>query len=129
MKEPDQKVNDKKLLIIDDEPNFAGLVVEYFKSLGYDARQALNLEDAINVFRALKPGVVLLDFNMPMVTGEKFLPILQTMNPHVRVIVVTGCLQEEVEDKFKGLGYYGFFEKGDLSLEKVRLKVEEALNS
>jgi len=122
-------MKDKKLLVIDDEPNFAGLVVEYFKSLGYDARQALSLEDAITVFRSQKPSVVLLDFNMPMVTGEKFLPILQTMNPHVRVIVVTGCLQEEVEEKFRGLGYYGFFEKGDLSLEKVRTKVEEALNT
>ena len=129
MKESNKKPLEKKLLIIDDEPNFAGLVVEYFKSLGYDARQALNLEDAITVFRNQKPSVVLLDFNMPMVTGEKFLPILQTMNPHVRVIVVSGCLQEEVEEKFKGLGYYGFFEKGDLSLEKVRLKVEEALNT
>ena len=122
-------MREKKILVIDDEPNFTGLVLEYFKSLGYDARQALNFEDAINTFRAQKPEVVLLDFNMPMVTGEKFLPILQTMNPHVRVIVVTGCLQEEVEDKFKGLGYFAFFEKGDLSLEKVRSKVEEALNT
>ncbi len=129
MKNLDQKKLEKKLLIIDDEPNFTNLVVEYFKSLGYDAREALNLEDAITVFRNQKPDVVLLDFNMPMVTGEKFLPILQTMNPHVRVIVVSGCIQEEVEEKFKGLGYYGFFEKGDLSLEKVRAKVEEALNT
>lgn len=120
---------EKKILVIDDEPNFASLVVEYFKSIGYDARMALNLEDAITTFRTQKPGVVILDFNMPMVTGEKFLPILQTMNPRVRVIVVTGCLQDEVEQKFKGLGYYGFFEKGDLSLEKVRTKVEEALNN
>jgi DNA-binding NtrC family response regulator len=122
-------MREKKLLIIDDEPNFASLVVEYFKTAGYDARFALNLEDAITTFRNQKPSVVLLDFNMPMVTGEKFLPILQTMNPHVRVIVVTGCLQDEVEQKFKGLGYYGFFEKGDLSLETVRTKVEEALSA
>ena len=118
---------DKKILVIDDEPNFARLVVEYFKLLGYDARFAFNLEDAITVFRNQKPNVVLLDFNMPMVTGEKFLPILQIMNPSVKVIVVSGCLEDEVEEKFKGLGYFGFFEKGDLSLEKVHRKVEEAL--
>ena len=122
-------MREKKILVIDDEPNFTELVVEYFKNAGYDARMALNLEDAVTVFRKQKPNVVLLDFNMPMVTGEKFLPILQTMNPLVRVIVVTGCLQDEVESKFKGLGYYGFFEKGDLSLEKVRSKVEEALST
>jgi DNA-binding NtrC family response regulator len=120
-------LREKKLLVIDDEPNFSTMVVEYFKNAGYDARLALNLEDAVTTFRSQKPEVVLLDFNMPMVTGEKFLPILQSMNPHVRVIVVTGCVQEEVEGKFKGLGYYGFFEKGDLSLEKIRAKVEEAL--
>lgn len=122
-------MRDKKILVIDDEPNFAELVVEYFKALGYDARSALNLEDAVKQFRSQKPSVVILDFNMPMVTGEKFLPILQAMNPLIQVIVVTGCLQEEVEAKFKGLGYFGFFEKGDLSLEKVRSKVEEALKS
>src|SRR5262245_50846535 len=122
-------MREKKLLVIDDEPNFAGLVVEYFKGAGYDARMALNLEDAVNSFKNQKPNVVILDFNMPMVTGEKFLPILQTMNPHVRVIVVTGCLQDEVEEKFKGLGYFAFFEKGDLSLETVRVKVEEALST
>ena len=120
---------EKKLLIIDDEPSFVELIVEYFKGAGYDVRSALNLEDAIQAFRTQRPRVVLLDFNMPMVTGEKFLPILQNLNPSVRVIVVTGCIEEEVEEKFKGLGYYGFFEKGNLSLEKLKQKVDEALTS
>ena len=118
----------KRVLIVDDEPNFGQLIAEYLQSAGYEVFIACNLEDALNLFRKQKPRVVLLDFNMPMVTGEKFLPILQSLDPTVRVIVVTGCLQEEVEDKFKGLGYFGFFEKGNLSLEKVRQKVEEAFN-
>ena len=119
---------DKKLLVIDDEPAFAEMVVEYFRTAGYDIRAAHNLEDAITVFRQHRPRVVLLDFNMPMVTGEKFLPILQNLNPMVKVIVITGCLEEEVESKFKGLGYFGFFEKGNLSLEKVKKKVDEGLS-
>jgi DNA-binding NtrC family response regulator len=122
-------VRDRKLLVIDDDPSFGELMVEYFKNLDFDVRSALNLEDAINVFRTQKPSVVLLDFNMPMVTGEKFLPILQSMNPLIQVIVVTGCLHEEVEAKFKGLGYFWFFEKGNLSLEQMQVKVEEALKS
>ena len=116
-----------RLLIIDDEPSFTELLVDYFKGAGYDVRTAHNLEGAIRAFRAQKPGVVLLDFNMPMVTGDKFLPILLNLNPALRVIVITGCLEEEVEAKFKGLGYFGFFQKGGLSLEKLKHKVEEAL--
>ena len=122
-------MTDKKVLIIDDEPSFVQMVLEFFRVAGYDARAALNLEDAINAFRQHKPKVVLLDFNMPMITGEKFLPILQNLNPSVKIIVVTGCLQEEVEHKFKGMGYFAFFEKGNLSLEKMKQKVEEALSS
>ena len=118
---------DNKILVIDDEANFVELVTEYFRGAGYNVRAATNLEDAIQAFRQQKPKVVMLDFNMPMVTGEKFLPILQNLNPSVRIIVVSGCLEEDVEKKFKGLGYYAFFEKGDLSLEKVRAKVDEAL--
>ena len=118
---------DKKLLIIDDEPHFVELLVEYFKGAGYDVRTAHNLEGAIQSFRTQKPRVVLLDFNMPMVTGDKFLPVLMKLNPSLRVIVITGCLEEEVEAKFKGLGYFGFFQKGGLSLEKLRQKVDEAL--
>ena len=118
---------DKKLLVIDDEPGFVGMVVEYFSTAGYDIRGALNLEDAVTAFKQQKPKVVLLDFNMPMVTGDKFLPILQNLNPSVKIIVITGCVEEEVEQKFKGLGYFAFFEKGNLSLQKVKQKVDEAL--
>lgn len=119
----------KKLLIVDDEPSFTQLVIEYFGSQGYEAYSANNLEEAINLFKTHRPKAVILDFNMPLVTGEKLLPILQSLEPSVRVIVVTGCLEEEVEDRFKGLGYFGFFEKGTLSLDKLRHKVDEALSS
>jgi len=118
-------MNEKKILIVDDDSHFTELLVEYFKSADYDVHVALNLEGAIQIFRSQQPEVVLLDFNMPMVSGEKFLPILKNLNPLVRVIVITGCLEEEVKEKFKDLDYCGFFEKGNLSLEALRQKVDE----
>ncbi len=117
----------KKILVVDDEQGFLQLMRDYFKPLGYDVNIASNLEDAIVAFRQERPKVVLLDFNMPLITGEKFLPLLQSVEPMVRAIVVSGCLVEEVEEKFKGLGYFAFFRKGDLSLEKLRQSVDEAL--
>jgi DNA-binding NtrC family response regulator len=116
-----------KLLVIDDEPAFTQLIVEYFKVHGFEVSVANNVEDALKQYRRHQPPVVLLDFNMPLVNGDKFLPLLQDMNPLVRVIVVSGCTEEEVEEKFRGLGYFGFFEKGALSLDKLREKVDEAL--
>ena len=118
----------KKILIVDDEPEFCQLIVEYFKSVGYQPRSAKDTEEAVTVFRKFKPRVVLLDFNMPLVTGEKFLPVLQSIDPMVKAIVVSGCIEEDVEEKFRGLGYFAFFQKGSLSLEELRDKVDEALN-
>lgn len=117
----------KKILIVDDEPGFTQLMVEYFKAMGYEAHSAGNADDGMALFKKHKPMVVILDFNMPLVTGDQFLPILQGMNPRVKAIVVSGCLEEEVEERFRGLGYFSFFEKATLSLEKLKQKVDEAL--
>ena len=117
----------RTLLVIDDESGFAEMVLEYFRQSDYKVHAALNLEDAIMLFKQFKPDVVILDYNMPMVTGEKFLPILHSLNPTVKVILITGELEEEVKDKFKGMSYFAFFEKGNFSLEQLKAKVEEAL--
>lgn len=117
----------KKVLIIDDERGFSQLVVDFFETHDYQVFAADNLEDALAAFRRERPKVVLLDFNMPKVTGERLLPLLQTVDPTVKVIVVSGFIEEEVEEKFKGMGYYSFFKKGDLSFQKLKDKVDEAL--
>jgi DNA-binding response OmpR family regulator len=120
MKEP--------ILIVDDEVEFAKTLSTYFRGQGYPVHTSTNLEDAINIFKREKPKVVLLDFNMPIANGDQFLPILQNILPTVRIIVVTGCAAEEVEDRFRGLGYFSLFEKGGLSLEKLKMKVDEAIS-
>ncbi len=118
----------KKILVVDDDKNFNQLLRDYFKVFGYEVKVAENCDDGLEVFKRYKPRVVLLDFNMPLISGEKFLPVLQGLDPMVRAIVISGCIEEEVEEKFRGLGYFAFFEKGTLSLETLRNKVDEALN-
>ncbi len=116
----------KRLLVVDDEEGFLELVKDYFVSKGYEVSTAMNVDEALKLYRKFVPKVVLLDFNLPVVSGEKILPMFQSVNPSVRVIVVTGCIGEEVEERFKGLGYFAYFEKSGLSLERVHEKVEEA---
>lgn len=117
----------QKIMIVDDDLAFSQMVSEYFRTHGYEVNVANNLEDAILVFRRVRPTVVLMDYNMPIVNGDKFLPILQELEAKVKAIVISGCTEEDVEQRFRGLGYYAFFEKAGLSLEKVKAKVDEAL--
>ena len=117
-----------KLLIIDDDLGFLLMAADYFRSNGYEVYTADTMDQAIKIYKRERPPVVLLDFYLPLVTGEKLLPVLQEINPAVRAIVVSGYIKEEVEEKFKGLGYFAYIEKGDMSLEGLKQKVEEALN-
>lgn len=117
------------VLVVDDDAGFAALATDYFRARGFEAWTATGFEDALELFRRHRPGVVLLDLNMPLVNGDRFLPLLQEIEPRVRAIVVSGCLKEEVEERFAGLGYYAFFEKGTLSLDQVKEKVDEAYGS
>lgn len=116
------------MLIIDDDVEFAQTLADFFKAKGFRVSVANDFYGALDIFRRDKPKVVLLDFKMPFTTGEQLLPLLQHLRPGVRTIVITGCIGEEVEEKFKGLGYFCFFEKAGLSLEKLGQKVEEALS-
>lgn len=112
---------------MDDDLAFAQMIGEYFGGR-YHVLTANNLDEAIRCFRRHRPKVVLLDFSMPLLNGDQCLPVLQELDPTVRAIVITGCRREEVEQKFKGLGYYALFEKGAMSLEDVALKVDEAFH-
>jgi DNA-binding NtrC family response regulator len=117
----------KKLLVIDDESTFTSVISEYFEPFGFQILAAHSADQALKIFKKHRPKVALLDFRMPEITGEIFLRQLQAVDPKVRVIVVTGYTPGEVEDKFRGAGYFAFFEKLGLSLDNLKLKVEEAL--
>jgi DNA-binding NtrC family response regulator len=115
----------KKVLVIDDDLSFGRMLTDYLRSKGWDVAVSDNPADAIEAFRTKRPRVVILDFNMPLATGDRFLPLLQEIEPHVKAVVVSGMTGEDVEDKFRGLGYYAFFEKGALSLEKLGQTLDE----
>lgn len=119
----------RKVLIVDDDVSYGKMMVALLKVLGYEAILSNHFDDAIEAFRRHRPSVVLLDYNMPLVSGDKFLPLLQQMDPMVRVLVVSGCDETEITESFQGMGYFGFIAKGSLSAESLKEKLNEAFSS
>lgn len=52
--------------------------------------EASNGEDAIRLTTEYKPDVVLLDINMPKMTGLRALPEIKRIHPAARVVILTG---------------------------------------
>ena len=59
----------KKLLIIDDEPDFANLVRDHLNGAGFDAESVYSGDEGLAKIRVSKPDLVLLDVMMPGTDG------------------------------------------------------------
>lgn len=59
----------KKILVVDDEPDFANLVVDQLKKVGYKVDVAYDGASALRKMRLNKPNAVVLDVMMPEIDG------------------------------------------------------------
>jgi CheY-like chemotaxis protein len=86
----------KKILIVDDVPDVADLLGVYLKNKGYEVRCAYSGPMAIACAAMFRPEAVLLDVNMPEVSGYD---VARTLRDHTRaprpVIVAVSALADE----------------------------------
>ena len=85
-----------RLLIVDDEPKVAEMLVHMFTAKGYDAIAVGRGEDALALTDAFRPQTVLLDLLLPGMSGIDILKQLKQLSPPPRVIVVSGADLDEV---------------------------------
>lgn len=64
-------MNKKKILVVDDELDMLKLMSLRFERSGYDVIKATNGREALRLMRNEKPDLVILDFLMPVMTGDK----------------------------------------------------------
>lgn len=119
----------RKVLIVDDDRSFLDMLQNYFVSHQYEVTCAENTSKALAAMREGRFKVVILDYQMPQAKGDDLIAMLQKINPAAKFIIVTGVLSEDVEARFKGLGYFAYFEKATLpfkALEETILKAFDA---
>lgn len=116
-----------KIVVADDEPRVRGVIALLLKEEGYEVRTASNGQEAVETALAFRPDVILLDQQMPLLTGVQALEKIKAARPDPVVILVTafGSVSLAVEAVKKGA--YDFIEKpfdNDKLLLTVRRAVE-----
>jgi len=115
-----------RLLVVDDEKAFLDLFKSYLANRNYDVVCAENAMEAVKAMKKNQFKVVLLDYNMPDFKGSDLISMLQGINPEAKFIVITGMIGEDVEEKFKGSGYYAYFEKGQMPFPEIEEAIQNA---
>ena len=77
------------VLIVDDEPSIVSTLADLFTSEGYSVRLATNALEAITAIAYRPPAVMLLDFNMPILSGGDVIRRLQSAGHAFPIAIVT----------------------------------------
>ena len=81
--------NLNRLLVIDDDAKITALFTEFFGDL-YEVETARNGVQGLTAMLDRRPDLVLLDINMPGVSGLQVLRDIKNIDQRIPVIVVTG---------------------------------------
>ncbi len=90
-----------RVLLIDDEREFAVTLTERLRLRGYDARAAFTAGEAVAAAEAAPPDVVLLDLNLPGVRGVELLMTLRRLLPQGEILLLSGHL--DLAEKIEGV--------------------------
>jgi two-component system, OmpR family, response regulator AdeR len=93
--------NAQLVLIVEDEATLAQTIELYLRHEGYRTERAADGQRGIELFRAARPDLVLLDLGLPRVDG---LEVLRTIRAASDVPVVILTAREEEVDELLGLG-------------------------
>lgn len=96
---------DKLILIVEDDANFAGILRDFARQKGFKTIVALNGNDGLFFARKFLPAAIILDMNLPLIDGNSILKILKNNEElkHILVHVVSaGEISLQVRDKVEG---------------------------
>lgn len=94
----------KKILVVDDEMEFVNDFAKGLAMFGYEVFKAGDSEGALNIIESKMPDIVLCDYRLPDMDGDKLLEKIKTGYPVIKVIMVTAYYDEVVEKRFMNLG-------------------------
>jgi DNA-binding NtrC family response regulator len=126
-----------RILIIDDEKNIREIFSLLLQEKGYLVETAENGKKGLETARKFTPDLILLDMNLPDISGIDVLPQVKDFLPDTAVIIITafGTIKNAVEAT--KLGAYDYMEKPidndellliisrALKVKKLQLEVEE----
>ncbi len=104
---------DKKILVVDDEPNVVRTLTFVLKKEGYDVSSATNGEEALTKARELRPNLMFLDVMMPKKNGYEVCRELRgdsTMND-IHIVMLSAKGQETDREKALHFGADEFMTK------------------
>ena len=99
------------MFVVDDEPSVQTALVRLLASAGYQARGFLSARAFLAEYRPVAPGCLILDLQMPEVTGLDLLETLRVTDSALGVIFLSGRGDVPATAKAMKMGAIDFLTK------------------
>ncbi|MFO0593176.1 MAG: response regulator, partial [Polyangiaceae bacterium] len=127
-KEPSAFKGSGNVLVVDDDDLVRNIARRLLQRMGFEVTVAVDGREALDIFLTdpKKYALVLLDLTMPRVSGAEAFAEMKRINPTVKVLLMSGFTESEVEDAFGPDGPVGFLPK-PFDIQSLGDAVREAL--
>ena len=98
----------KRVLVVDDEPDFLEMMQLRLELQGYEVLTAEDGRQALERVKKDKPDIVLLDIMMPVMNGLEVLKKIRSINRKLPVYILTAFSNEErfrLAEQFSASGF------------------------
>ncbi|MEI6126812.1 MAG: response regulator [Pseudomonadota bacterium] len=98
-------MNTIKILLVDDNDHILDIFKEFFESKGDITEAAKNGREGVDKYRTLRPDIVLMDMQMPVMNGYESSKGIKNLDPNAKILMVTGHPNDPLAEKSLLEGY------------------------
>jgi two-component system response regulator HydG len=121
-------MNMRKILVVDDDAGLRMSVASALTESQYQVEQANDGEEAVNRIRSKSFDLVIMDVNMPRLSGIEALKEIKAHDPSIMVIILTAYSNIRDAIEATRLGAYNYLEK-PVKSENLVYMVDQAFRS
>ena len=121
----------KPVLVVDDDILLRDSLAQAFKDEGIQMEGAIDGQDGLARVKELQPSVIVLDENMPNMTGQQFIEQLRGQDWGKDVPVVVLTIKSNIEDMNKKMmfGVSDYLDKANVTTDQVVATVKKYLRA
>ena len=116
-----------KILTIDDQQLILLSLEKRLSELGYEVQTASGGQEGMRIFDSFSPDLVLVDINMPGISGLKVIQYIRNeKKSQVPILVMSGNTQDKVIVEGFKLGITDYLKK-PMSLEEIQVRIRRVI--
>jgi DNA-binding NtrC family response regulator len=115
----------QSILLVDDDVEVLNVLGKFFDREGWQVSRATDAQTCADIYERDKPDIVVLDLDLPGLSGLKLLEVLRTRDADATIIMLTGHGDIETAVEAMQLGAENFLTK-PVELQHMKAAAERA---